>query len=70
MTKFTAGDDVIVNFGDIDHEGEVIEQRSGYVMVRIIADPTYDYGSITARLDPEPTVCVKETKVRHADKNI
>lgn len=26
----------------------------------------YDYGSITSRMDPEPTVCVKENKVRHA----
>jgi hypothetical protein len=67
--KFQAGEDVIVNFGDIDHPGEVIEHRGGYVMVRIIADPAADYGSITDRLDPEPTLCVRETRVRHAEKN-
>lgn len=66
MTLFKAGDDVIVDFGGLDHQGEVINQRSGYVMVKIISDPEYDYGSITSRMDPEPTVCVKENKVRHA----
>lgn len=68
MTKFDRGDDVIVDFGGLEHQGEVISQHSGYVMVKILADPESDYGSITDRLDPEPTVCVKETKVRHADK--
>lgn len=67
MTKFLPGEDVIVDFCGIEHQGEVIEQRSGYVMVRIIADPDCDYGAITARLGPDPTVCVKENNVRHAD---
>ena len=66
--KFSRGDDVIVEFGGLDHQGEVISQSAGYVMVKMIADPTADYGEITPRLDPEPTVCVKETRVRHADK--
>jgi len=65
---FKPGDDVIVDFGGgLDHPGEVIQQSSGYVMARILADPAADYGSITDRIDPEPTVCVKETRVRHAD---
>lgn len=64
--KFQPGDDVIVDFGGLEHQGEVIRQSSGYVMVRVHSDPTWDYGDITPRLDPEPTVCVKETKVRHA----
>jgi len=64
--KFDVGDDVVVDFGGIDHQGEVVEHRGGYVMVKILADPTADYGSITPRLDPEPTVCVKQSKVRHA----
>jgi hypothetical protein len=64
--KFKQGDDVVVDFAGIKHQGEVIEQRSGYVMVRIIADPSWDYGSIGARLDPQPTVCVKENHVQHA----
>lgn len=67
MSPFKPGDDVIVDFGGLDHPGEVISQSSGYVMVRILAEPTADYGSISSMLDPEPTVAVKESKVRHAD---
>lgn len=66
--RFERGDDVIVEFGGLEHQGEVISQSAGYVMVKMIADPTADYGEITPRLDPEPTVCVKESRVRHADK--
>ena len=68
MTKFSAGDDVIVDFGGLEHVGEVIHQSSGYVMVRITSDPVADYGSISSMIDPQPTVAVKESKVRHADK--
>ena len=64
--KFARGQDVIVDFGGLDHPGEVIQQNAGYVMVKILADSAADYGSITARLDPTPTVCVKETRVRPA----
>jgi len=39
--KFTAGDDVVVDFAGIQHQGEVIEQRSGYVMVRICVKETH-----------------------------
>ena len=67
MSPFKPGDDVIVDFGGLDHPGEVISQSSGYVMVRILADPIADYGGISSMLDPEPTVAVKESKVRHAD---
>jgi hypothetical protein len=66
MTKFKPGDDVIVKMKAREHHGEVIEQRSGYVMCRIQIDPQWDYGS-TTWLDPEPTVCVPEKRVRHAD---
>lgn len=31
-----------------------------------IPDPELDLGSITARLDPQPTVCVPENRVRRA----
>ncbi len=65
--KFQRGDDVIVDFGGIDHQGEVVQHSAGYVMVRMIADPAADYGSISDRLDPEPTVCVKEKHVRHTE---
>lgn len=67
MKNFKSGDDVIVDFGGLDHQGEVISQSSGYVMVRILADPTADYGGISSMLDPQPTVAVKESKVRHAN---
>lgn len=64
--KFEPGEDVIVDFGGLDHRGEVISHQRGYVLVKILADPEADYGSITARLDPQPTVGVKESKVRRS----
>jgi hypothetical protein len=57
------GDTITVDFKGRDHQAEVIEQRSGYVMCRIHIDPTWDYGSATW-LDPEPTICVRDTNVR------
>lgn len=69
MTKFQPGDDVIVDFGGLEHPGEVLHQSSGYVMVKILSDPNADYGSISSMMDPEPTVAVKESKVRHADSS-
>jgi hypothetical protein len=67
--KFKTGQVVVVRFQGRKHQGEVIavSKRTGYVMCRIIRDPLWDYGSINARLDPEPTVCVKDSDVRHAD---
>lgn len=69
MGKFKNGELVTVRFQGRNHPGEVIavSKRTGYVMCRVIRDPLWDYGSINARLDPEPTVCVKESDVRHAD---
>ena len=38
---------------------------SGYVMAVVInPDPEIDVGSITARFDPRPTVCVPAKQVR------
>jgi hypothetical protein len=67
MSKFKRGDDVLVDFGGLVHRGEVISQSAGYVMARILSDPVWDYGNMSPRLDPEPTVCVKETRVRKAE---
>ena len=67
---FEAGQDVIVDFRGLEHQGCVIRHSGGYVMVRIAADPAADYGHIGERLDPQPTVCVKENKVRHADTKL
>jgi hypothetical protein len=64
MTKFKAGDDVIVELKGRDHPGEVIEQRGGYVMCRVHLDPSWDYGK-TTWVDPEQTVCRPESFVRH-----
>ena len=58
---------MIVEFQGIDCEGVVIRQSSttGFVMARIgIPDVEVDFGSIGPRLDPQPTVCVPESKVR------
>lgn len=46
-----------------DHPAEIIERRNGYVLCRIHIDPEWDYGT-TTWLDPEPTICVRDTQVR------
>lgn len=66
MTKFTQGEDVLVDFQGREHQGEVIRQSLGYVMCMIAIDPSWDYGSQSPRLDPISTVCVPEKFVRHA----
>jgi len=64
--KYLPGQDVIVHFKSLDHHAEVVEQRScGYVLCRIQIDPEWDYGR-TTWLDPEPTVCVRESDIRLA----
>lgn len=65
---YQRGDDVIVEFAGRDHPGEIIDHHPPWIMCRIHIDPTWDYGGITARLDPTPTICVRENHVRHADK--
>lgn len=66
---FKAGDPVIVSFDGHDCEGEVIiHSHAGFVMAQItLADPEMDFGQITPQLDPQPTVCVRETHVRPAE---
>jgi hypothetical protein len=66
MTKFKPGDPVTVEFRGIKCDGIVIRQSSitGFVMARIaIPDVEVDFGSISPQLDPQPTVCVAESKV-------
>lgn len=60
------GDDVIVTFEDREARGVVLTHLRGYVMATIEIDPEYDYGSITARMAPHSTVCVREGDVRLA----
>lgn len=65
MTRYQRGDAVTVEFMGVECEGEVVRHSSGYVMAHItIPDPEVDFGGITAQLDPQPTVCVPESKVR------
>lgn len=64
MTRYQAGDDVIVDFDGIEHRGSVISHGRGHVLATIVIDPLADYGSITPRLAPQSTVCVAEAKVR------
>lgn len=68
MPKFRTGDDVIVTFDGIDHAGEVERAEHGWVHCRIVIDTTGDYGSITPRLAPQSTVCVREGDVRLVEK--
>jgi hypothetical protein len=66
VTRFQPGDAVIVEFQGVECEGIVIRQSSitGFVMARIaIPDVEVDFGSISPRMDPQPTVCVPECKV-------
>lgn len=67
MTRFNPGDDVIVDFGG-ECRGEVIRHSGVWVMaVIIIEDPELDRGGVTPMLDPRPTVCVRDSRVRHAE---
>ena len=69
MTRFKTGDDVIVKFDGYHHAGEVEKVEHGWVYCRIAIDVVGDYGSITPRLAPHSTVCVREHFVQHADSN-
>ena len=60
----TPGQDVLVEFAGQTHPGLVLAQHGQWVMCRIHTDPAWDYGGITDRLDPEQTVCVRESFVR------
>ena len=67
MSPYRPGEDVIIDFEGVDMVGEVIYQGpvSGYVMAVVTnPDPELDMGSISARFDPQPTVCVPAASVR------
>ncbi len=67
MTRFAAGDDVIVDFNGREHIGEVLRHCRGDVWAVIGIDPVWDYGLMSARLAPRSIVCVPDKRVRHAD---
>lgn len=64
--RFQRGDDVLVDWMGVQCLGEVIEHlHSGFVMAVItLPDAELDWGGVGAALDPQPTVCVRETAVR------
>lgn len=65
MSRFQQGDDVLVTFDGQESPGEIIRADKGWVLCTIAVDPDDDYGSITARMSPQSTVCVKETDIRY-----
>jgi hypothetical protein len=66
MNRFKAGDDVTVSIKGKDHRGEVLTcHQTGFITCRVIADPEWDYGR-TTWIDPEQTVCVRESSVTAA----
>ena len=60
----TPGQDVLVDFAGQTHRGVVIAQHGQWLLCKIHTDWAWDYGSITDRLDPEQTVCVRQSCVR------
>jgi hypothetical protein len=67
-SNYKPGDDIVVNFDGIESAGVVERiERNGFIRARIVIDHQADYGSITARLAPHSTVCVRETDVRKSD---
>jgi hypothetical protein len=67
VTKFQPGDDCIINFKGVDVPGEVIRELNGWVMAVVAIDGTEDWGSEGPDLDPRSTICVPESRVRHAE---
>lgn len=65
--KFETKSDVIVEFDGVEHRGEVLSHRGGYVMAMIATDASTDYGQISPMMSPRQTVCVPERKVRLVD---
>lgn len=57
--------DVWVEFEGQEHPGEVLKvERGGWVRCVILTDPSWDYGTISARLAPLSTVAVPSGRVR------
>lgn len=61
------GQDVIIEFAGRDHHAEILQVRAGWCLAVIDVDPDWDYGELSARLDPRATVCVPIRRVHTAD---
>jgi len=64
VTSFSVGQDVIVIFDEVEHRGHIEKIEIGWIHCRIAIHACEDYGSITARMAPHSTVCVRESSVR------
>jgi hypothetical protein len=67
VTKFSEGDDIIIDFKGVLVPGEVIRESNGWVMALVHIDPETDWGQVGPQLDPRSTVCVPEKRVKHAE---
>ena len=67
MTKFSEGDDVVIDFKGVLVPGEVIRESNGWVMALVHIDPETDWGQVGPQLAPHSTVCVPEKRVKHAE---
>lgn len=65
---FDPGEDVVVTFDGEECQGEVLENRNGWVLCKVLIDPDSDWGSIGERLDPISQVMVRERDVRPVDE--
>lgn len=64
MTNYQPGQDITVTFDGIDHNAEIEKVENGWYHCRITIDPAGDYGSITPRLAPQSTVCVRANNIK------
>lgn len=64
MINYQPGQDITVTFDGIDHPAEIEKIEHGWYHCRITIDPTGDYGSITPRLAPQSTVCVRANHIK------
>lgn len=63
---YKPGQDIIVTFDGIEHQGHIERIDHGWIHCRIAIQEIADYGSITPRLAPHSTVCVRAAQVRAA----
>lgn len=63
---FKPGDDVWVEFEENEWPGVVERvENSGYIRCRVhFHDPVWDFGRASARVMPEQTVAVRQSRVR------
>jgi hypothetical protein len=64
---YVAGQDVLVTFDGAEWPGEVEKVEDGWVFARILIDPEWDFGRLSANVSPIMTVAVRERFVRPAE---